>query len=263
MCRKTLIVSMAVVAIMLSAHQTMLAAEAEAPTTSAKPGAIGPRADKLLSGMCQAVGSADAFTFHAEIMFDRAFRTGIKIQYAAAMNFAVQRPDELAVDFQSDLGAKGLWYSGGTLTVLDSPHKAYATLAVPSIIDAMLERVVQEQNLTIPLSDLAASDPCKLIRKEAVYGGYVGVGDVNGQDCDHLALSSAHTDLQLWLARSGKPVPQKVVITYRSLPGAPEYIAFLSDWKFPKQIAPSRFRPVLPKDAQRIEFLKVKEALKP
>ena len=89
---------------------------------------------------------------------------------------------------------------------------------------------------------------------------YIGVNDVNGVDCDHVAFSSRNIDLQLWLDRSGKPVPRKIVINYRTEPGSPEYIAVLSDWKFPKQISDNRFSPHLPKDARRIEFLKVKES---
>ena len=85
------------------------------------------------------------------------------------------------------------------------------------------------------------------------------MNDVNGVDCDHVAYSSSNIDLQLWLDRSGKPVPRKIVINYRTEPGSPEYMAVLSDWKFPKQISDSHFVPQLPKGAKRIEFLKVKE----
>ena len=46
----------------------------------------------------------------------------------------------------------------------------------------------------------------------------------------------------------------------QKLAWAPEYIAVLSDWKFPERIAASHFRPDLPKGVKRIEFLKVKES---
>ena len=65
---------------------------------------------------------------------------------------------------------------------------------------------------------------------------------------------------QIWLDRSAKPLPRKIVINYRTEPGSPEYIAILSKWKFPKQIPHSRFRSEVPGDAKRIEFLKVKES---
>src|SRR5277367_2048955 len=233
--------------------------QAAPPVQAAPLPSIDPHADELLAKTCEALGSADAFSFHGEILFDKVLPHSVKVQYAAEMNFALQRPDQLAVDYHSDLGGKQLWYKGDTLTIFDEPHEMYASMKAPSSIDAMLDEVEQKQHLTLPLANLAYSDPCQRIRKQIIYGAYIGVNDVNGLACDHVAFSSRNVDLQLWLDRSGKPVPRKIVINYRTEPGAPQYIAVLSDWKFPKEISESHFQPQLPKDAKRIEFLKVKE----
>jgi hypothetical protein len=243
-----------------SAADPSASATQAAPPAQAAPPNIDPHADELLTKMCGAVGSADAFSFHAEVLFDKVLGRGVKIQYAAEINFYLQRPDELAVDYQSDLGGKQLWYQNDTLTIFDEPHQMYASMKVPSSIDAMLDQVAQTEHLTLPLSNLAYKDPCERIRKLIIYGSYIGVNDVNGLECDHIAFSSSNIDLQLWLDRSGKPIPRKIVINYRTQPSSPEYIAVLSDWKFPKQISENHFQPQLPKDAKRIEFLKVKEA---
>ena len=63
------------------------------------------------------------------------------------------------VEYHSDLGTKTLWYQGNTLTILDPSHDAYSTVSVPGSIDGMLEQMSTSQGLTIPLSDLAFSDP--------------------------------------------------------------------------------------------------------
>jgi hypothetical protein len=249
--------------ILLISPAVVLAAETPNPAASPSPAAallIAPLADKLLTGACQALASSKAFTFHAEILFDELLPQAVKVQFAGALDFALQRPDELMVDYRSDLGSKTLWYQGNTLTILDPTHGAYATVSVPASIDGMLEQVATSHGLTIPLSDLAFSDPCQNLRKDIIFGGYIGINDVNGVDCDHIAFSSSQEDFQLWLPRSGKPIPLKLVINYRTEPGSPEYIATLSDWKFPTEIPSSRFRATLPKDVKRIEFLKAKES---
>ena len=239
-----------------------LAADPSAAATQGAAAEAAPGIDPylLLTKTCSALGSADAFSFHAEIMFDQVLPHAVKVQYAAEMNFALQRPGELVVDYHSDLGGKELWYQDGMLTIFDEPNMMYASMKVPSSIDAMLDQVASTEHLTLPLSNLAYSDPCARIRKQILYGTYIGVNDVNGVACDHVAFSSNKVDLQLWLDRSGKPVPRKMVINYRTEPGSPEYIAVLSNWKFPKQISDSHFHADPPKDAKRIEFLKVKES---
>jgi hypothetical protein len=256
-------VGLAVCAVMGMALGLNAASAAEPsahPAQAAPAPQVAPLADKLLTQACEVLGSAKAFSFHAEITFDQVLPPATKVQFAGAMDFALQRPGELAVDYQSDLGAKELWYQNGDLTIFDPPHMVYATAAMPPSIDGMLEHAAAINNIAIPLSDLAYSDPCQRIRKQVIFGGYVGVNDVNGIACDHLAFSSAKVDLQLWLQHSGKLLPRKIVINYRIQPGSPEYAAVLSHWKFPIKIPSSLFHPPLPKNAKKIDILNVKEA---
>ena len=169
------------------------------------------------------------------------------------------RPDELAVDYESDLGAKRLWYNGKTLTIFDAPTMTYASTPVPPSIDGMLDSVAEMHNLTIPLADLALSNPCEHLNKQILFGSFVGIGDVAGVACDHLAFAQTNVDWQIWIQRSGKPLPRKIVINYRTTPGLPQYVAVISDWKFPATIAAARFAIQIPKKAVRIKIVDVKE----
>jgi hypothetical protein len=228
-------------------------------TAPAPPPKIDPRAQELLNRTCDGLEASKAFTFHAEITFDKVLPSNVKLQFAAAADYAVQRPDQLAVDFRGDLGAKEIWYNGNSVTIFDPPHMVYATAEVPASIDGMMERLEEAHHLTIPLADLAYSHPCEMLRKGVIYAAYIGVNDVAGEDCDHLAFTRDKVDWQVWLQRTGKHLPRKIVINYRNAPGSPEYVGVLSDWKFPATIPASVFRPDLPKDAKRIEIVKVKE----
>src|SRR5580692_1718523 len=107
-----------------------VATPVQAAPTAAAP-EIDPHADELLTRTCEVLGGADAFSFHAEVLFDEVLPSAVKVQFAGEINFAVQRPDELAIDFNSDLGGKELWYHKDTLTVFDRPHRMYAELKVP------------------------------------------------------------------------------------------------------------------------------------
>ena len=129
-------------------------------SASAPPAELDQAADKILAKACQTLGAADAFSFHADVMFDQVLPGVVKVQYGGAMDYAVQRPGELAIWYRSDLGGKDLWYGDGSLTLFDPKHGMYATAAVPSTIDAMLDQVAEQQGLTMPLSDLVYSNPC-------------------------------------------------------------------------------------------------------
>jgi len=260
----------AALAAVLLASNPEVSAEPAAPASAASPASpqapqaalppnIDPRADQLLNRSCDDLGSSKAFTFHAEITFDQVLPSNVKLQFAAAADYAVQRPDQLAVEFHSDLGGKLIWYNGTKVTILDPPHMFYAILEVPDSIDEMMARLEEVHNLSIPLADLAYSHPCEMFRKGVIYSAYIGINDVAGEDCDHLAFTKNNVDWQVWLQRTGRHLPRKVVINYRNAPGSPEYVAVLSDWKFPASIPASVFQPDLPKDAKRIDIMKVKE----
>src|SRR5215469_7308846 len=133
-----------VVPIAVAGWAAVAVAQTSAP---APPPAVDPTADKVLARACQALGAADAFSFHADVMFDQVLPGAVKVQYGGAMDYAVQRPGELAIVYRSDLGGKDLWYGNGSLTLFD-PKFMYATVAVPSTIDAMLDQVAEKQGLT-------------------------------------------------------------------------------------------------------------------
>lgn len=89
----------------IAAAQSSSAAPA---AQQAPPGTTAPvvptQADQLLKQMSAYIGSAWEFTFHADITFDHVLTSGQKLEYAAAEDVALQRPDGLYVEGSGDLG---------------------------------------------------------------------------------------------------------------------------------------------------------------
>ncbi len=100
--------------------QTGQAAPAASPpaANSAAP-AVAEQADRLLKQMGAYVGSAQQFTFHADIIFDHVLPSGQKLQYSASEDVALQRPGGLYVEWSSDLGDRQFWYDGKSITLYD------------------------------------------------------------------------------------------------------------------------------------------------
>jgi hypothetical protein len=232
-----------------------------APTGGSQPSApvIDPEVRAVLNGACDLLASSKTVTYHAEITFDSVLPSYVKLQYAGAMDVAVKRPDHLAANYKSDLGAKQVWYDGKTLTIFDPAHRVYASIPAADSIDAMLQQVAEEYKLTVPLENLNLNDPCKRAYRDVQRGKYVGINDVNGVACDHLGFIQTDTDWQLWVAHGKTPVVRKIVITYKKLPAEPQWAAVLSDWHFNQQLPASLFQPKIPKGVIKTSFLKVEE----
>lgn len=68
-----------------------------------------------------------------------------------------------------------------------------------------------------------------LAKANVLFGFSVGVTQVEGVRCHHFAFVEQDIDWQIWIEDGTQWVPRKLVITYKTLPGAPQSTAVLSD----------------------------------
>jgi hypothetical protein len=78
--------------------------------------------------------------------------------------------------------------------------------------------------------------------------------------CHHLAFSQETIDWQIWIEDGPRPVPRKLVITYKTEPGSPQYVARLSGWNFQPRFSKHFFTFEAPAGAGEMEFLTVENA---
>jgi hypothetical protein len=255
------------VALFAPAWLPVAGAQNVAPTTGTPPPAavaeapvIAPDADKLLKEMAAYVGSAEQFTFHAEISFDHVLPSGQKLQFAAAEDVALQRPGGLYVEWSGDLGDRQFWYDGKSVTLYDPSTPFYASESAPPELDKMLGALLPKLSFAPPLSDLLYSNPYQQVRDKIQFGFDLGTNDVNGQSCRTFAFVQQDIDWQIWINPGPQLVPCKLVITYKGLPSQPQFSAVFTDWDFAPRIAPSVFVAAPPVGATQIPFTAIAQA---
>ena len=236
---------------------TFMAATVLLALPLAAPAEVTALPETLLRKMSEELKNAGSFQFHAEINFDDVLISGQKLQYAGAADVTVRRPDGIFVDYRDDLSAKRFWYDGKTGTLLDVFHDVYSTADLSGDIDTAIDELQERYGLALPLGDLISSDVFAVIDGHALAWGYIGVNDVEGTAAHHIAIVGDNADLQVWIQEKGRPLPLKIVITYKNAPMAPQYQAVLMDWEFGANVAADSFEPDLPEGAQKAEFLVV------
>jgi hypothetical protein len=238
--------------------QTKPAAPAAAANAPAP--AVAESADRLIKEMSAYIGSANEFTFHADVTFDHGLPSGQKLQFSAAEEVVLQRPGRLYVEWNGDLGARQFWYDGKSLTLYDPAMPFYASEAAPPEIDGMLDQLVPKLDFAPPLTDFLFHDPYKTVRGNIQYGFDLGQNDVNGRSCRTLAFVEHDIDWQIWIENGPQPTPCKLVITYKNQPSQPQFTAVFSDWDFAPRIDEAVFTPELPPGTQKIPFATVAAA---
>jgi hypothetical protein len=207
-------------------------AEVKATEEASEPGpVIGPRAELVLKAMSDYMKSVKQFSFRGKISFDEVLPTGQKIQYSAENRAAIRRPDRVYAEMEGDEGSRRFWYDGKKATLVDGELGVYATVDdVPTELGAMMDHLMEKYDFSPPLADLVYPDLYDAMIENVQFGIYVGLHDVEGIRCHHLAFVQKYIDWQIWIEDGLQMVPRKAVITYKALPESPQYTAVLTDW---------------------------------
>ncbi len=217
--------------------------------------AIEPEADRILQAMGEYLKSANEFSFRAEISYDAMLSTGEKVQYGGTSDVSVRRPDRLFVDADGDEYHRQMFYDGSTMTLFNLRKNLYAVTDVPAELDGAMDLVFEKFGLVVPVADFVYADPHAVLVAAAEFGSVLGEHGCGEQRCHHLLFTQEIIDWQIWIETGPRPVPRKLVITYKEEPGSPQYEARFSRWDFQPRLSEHAFTFHPPDGASEIEFL--------
>ncbi len=230
---------------------------ADVKPTEAKP-VIDPSADKFLKRMGDYLAQAPFFSVNAEIWQDVQLGSGQQVQAGRTVDLQVRRPDRLHAEVRSTRRNRGLFYDGKSITLLNRVQNFYGSIPAPASLDQALDTASERFGIAMPLEDLVVSDPYQSAMQKIVSGRDIGPVTVLGTPCEHLAFSLGAVDWQIWIEDGMKPVPRKIVITYKDEEGTPEYTAIFSHWDFQTKLPDFLFTFEPPAGASKIDVAEIK-----
>src|SRR5688572_24953267 len=216
--------------------------------------AIDPKADEWLRKMSKTLSEAKSFSFEANDSHDEILDTGQRVQFGKQVKVLVRRPNALAATVNGDLQEMQYVYQGTKLAVLNRKENCYALQDVPDNIDAMFDFLAERFGITAPLSDLCFADPYKAMTGRTRSGAYLGLHQVNGVKCHHLAFRQEVIDWQIWIEDSDRALPRKVVITFKEHPNDPQFTAIIDKWDLNPTPPQNAFEFSPPAGSKRIDL---------
>jgi hypothetical protein len=215
---------------------------------------IDPQASEILQNMSYFLGSKSEYTFKADAMFDVLISGERKIQYSAQETVFIQKPDKFTIEYVTDIGGYKIWYTGGQATILSLPTNDFSLTPLPGSINQALKKLLEEYSFAPALSEFLFINTYRAMTENVISGAYFGTSKVFGTKCNHLAFVQDNIDWQVWIDAGRRPVPRKLVITYKNLPGSPQFIAILKDWVTDKPITGYAFKPDIPNINSRVDM---------
>jgi len=244
-------------AVARAAELQSTAPSGEAATSRQTIPGVERQADRILREMSAYLSAAMAFTFHADVTYDNVVDDSQMVQYGGTAEVSVRRPDRLRAEYRGDERQSSVVFDGRTATIHDLAMNVYSVTEVPAGLDAAVDHVFDEYGFTVPIADFVYTDPYQALTGFVDSGFWVGLHSVDGTPCHHLAFSQETIDWQIWIDSGPRPLPRKLVITYKDEPGSPQYTARLSRWDLQPRLSNHYFEFHPPIGADEIEFLVV------
>ncbi len=216
---------------------------------------VDPAADRILRNWSDYLASAAAFTVVLEIAEDVLLPHGQMIQYGKVSEVTVQRPGSLHAHGRGEERRVNLIIHDGRCTLIDLDSNIYAITDVPTPLDDAIDRIVERYGLNVPTADIVSQDPYASVIGAVDYGYVVGRASVDGVDCHHLGFAQEAIDWQVWIQAGPKPLLRKLVITYKTETGWPQYTARFSEWDLAPVLSKHHFEYEPPADADLVDFL--------
>ncbi len=192
--------------------------------------AIAPDAQNVVVQMGKTLSSG-AFSFQIHTICEYVDDNGQPLHIFHTIHALVRRPDRLLVTATGDDGTTKIVYDGKNLTVYREATNKYLSVAVSGSLEDVLRDASERLGLDFPLADLLANDPAQAFLHGVIAGNVVGTVTVDGVPCLHMIfLQPPGIELELWAEKNQQALPRRLIVTYRSLPGEPRFIAVMSDW---------------------------------
>jgi hypothetical protein len=170
------------------------------------------------------------FRLEAEETFDLEVARAYRVALTNVRTLTVERPGRFAADATGDTLHRAAWFDGRTLTVLNKQQNVYAAIEAPGTIDAVLDKVAEEYQVLVPLSDLLYADPYSTLMEGVLYGKYLGIHQAAGVPCHHLTFGQEGLYWQIWIDAGDKPWPRKLSVASWEDSGVPRYEATIRRW---------------------------------
>ncbi len=237
-------------------EEAVSSATVYSPTTADQPG-VSKEAWDILTRMTEFISAAHSFTFVLNMGHEVLQDNGQRLEFGSYITAELRRPSQGRVRFESrDGDSVTIIFDGETISAFSAIENTfvYDTTRQPGDIDASFDYLTDQLGTFDQLRDFFSIDLTETLSSLVTSGYYVGESKIAGVLCDNLAMRSENEDIQLWVTKGSIPAPRRIVVTYRTIEGQPQFWAQFSEWNFSPEFSDGVFTFSPPEDAERIDF---------
>jgi hypothetical protein len=235
---------------------TTHAASVAAPAPIVQTPVSETEAKAILMRMAEFLAKTPQFTVNVKDGYDSVQASGQKIEFGEHRKITVSRPNGLRVDMDESNGDQHtVLYDGKQLTIFNPGMNVYAQTEKTGGIDEAVKYFLKDLHMRLPLAMLLTGNLPTELENRTQALTYVEKTALYGVVTHHLAGRTETVDYQVWIADGSQPLPVRIVLTYKTAEGQPQFRALFSDWNLTSQVSDTEFAFTPPAGAQKIAFV--------
>ena len=213
-----------------------------------------PDGRALVENMSDAIANRAAFSVEGDAYADARLDAGLIIEHSSRVTLRLRRdPGSVRITNRSAENTREVYFDEGAVHVYNEVDNLYAEAEIPEGVESMLEFAVDDLGIESPMLDLIAADVAKHLLTDAQDVQYLGTSLIRERTYHHVGIRYPETDVQVWIANDGHPLPGKLAISSKWEGGAPRFIGFF-EWDTKPRFADGTFNFSPPEGAVRIDF---------
>jgi hypothetical protein len=160
-----------------------------------------------------------------------------KLQLTSSGQLEISRPDRVYASRIGGYADVEFVLDRRTFSSYGKYLNSFAQSQFGVSIEQLVDRLRGAYFVEAPASDFLLSNIYDKLIEDVIDAKHVGLGVIDGIECEHLAFRNPDVDWQVWIEVGARPIPRKYVMTSKVVSGGPQYTLRITDWKVDGTVA--------------------------
>lgn len=213
----------------------------------------------ILDKMSAMIGDLTSCSVTIESNYDMVSRELGLVKHSDKQQLFLHGPNKMLLRSEGDKGSRYFLFNGKTLSYYSMDKNQYSQIQTPASLIEMIDTVNKLYGIEFPVADVFYPSFVDDILAESKQLTYLGLTQIDGKECFHIAGTAADKTFQFWISNDAWYLPVKIVIIYTSKELNPQYEAELSDWQVNPNLPDAIFEFTPPVMAKKVRMVPLKK----
>ena len=212
----------------------------------------------ILDKMSAVIGDLSSCSVTIRSNYDVSSRELGLVKHSDEQELFLRGSGKMLLRSEGDKGSRYFLFNGKNLSYYSMDKNQYSQIETPASLIEMIDTVNKLYGIEFPIADFFYPSFVDDILAESKNLMYLGLTQVDGNECFHIAGTAADKTFQFWVSNDAYYLPIKTVIVYTNKEMNPQYEAVLSNWQMNPNLPDALFQFTPPVRSKQVRMVPLK-----